>query len=97
MKNVNLILGTMTFGESVFSPDVKEFINTYLDSSYNELDTAYVYNEGNCERLLGEALKEIDKPYTIATKVNPRITGKLDGEAAYKQVHEVWRDLDLKV
>lgn len=96
MKNVNLILGTMTFGESVFSPDVKEFINTYLDSSYNELDTAYVYNEGNCERLLGEALKEIDKPYTIATKVNPRITGKLDGEAAYKQVHESLERLGLE-
>lgn len=88
MKKVNLILGTMTFGESVFSPDVKEFINTYLDAGYNELDTAYVYNEGNCERLLGEALNEIDRPYTIATKVNPRISGKLDGEAAYKQVNE---------
>lgn len=88
MKKVNLILGTMTFGESVFSPDVKEFINTYLDAGYNEVDTAYVYNEGNCERLLGEALKEIDRPYTIATKVNPRISGKLDGEAAYKQVNE---------
>ena len=88
MKKVNLILGTMTFGESVFSSDVKEFINTYLDAGYNELDTAYVYNEGNCERLLGEALKEIDRPYTIATKVNPRISGKLDGEAAYKQVNE---------
>ena len=88
MKKVNLILGTMTFGESVFSPDVKEFINTYLDAGYDELDTAYVYNEGNCERLLGEALKEIDRPYTIATKVNPRISGKLDGEAAYKQVNE---------
>ena len=88
MNRVNLILGTMTFGESVFNPDVKEFINTYLDAGYSELDTAYVYNEGNCERLLGEALKEIDKPYTIATKVNPRISGKLDGEAAYKQVNE---------
>ena len=88
MKKVNLILGTMTFGESVFSPDVKEFINTYLDAGYNELDTAYVYNEGNCERLLGEALNEIDRPYTIATKVNPRISGRLDGEAAYKQVNE---------
>lgn len=88
MKKVNLILGTMTFGESVFSPDVKEFINTYLDAGYNQLDTAYVYNEGNCERLLGEALKDIDRPYTIATKVNPRISGKLDGEAAYKQVNE---------
>lgn len=88
MKKINLILGTMTFGESVFSPDVKKFINTYLDAGYRELDTAYVYNEGNCERLLGEALKEIDRPYTIATKVNPRISGRLDGEAAYKQVNE---------
>lgn len=88
MKKMNLILGTMTFGESVFSPDVKKFINTYLDAGYRELDTAYVYNEGNCERLLGEALKEIDRPYTIATKVNPRISGRLDGEAAYKQVNE---------
>ena len=88
MNDVNLILGTMTFGESVFEPDVKEFINTYLDVGYNELDTAYVYNEGNCERLLGDALKEIDRPYTIATKVNPRISGRLDGDAAYKQVNE---------
>ena len=88
MKKVDLIMGTMTFGESVFSPDVKEFINTYLDAGYNQLDTAYVYNEGNCECLLGEALKDIDRPYTIATKVNPRISGKLDGEAAYKQVNE---------
>lgn len=88
MKKINLILGTMTFGESVFSPDVKEFLNIYLDAGYSELDTAYVYNEGNCERLLGETLKEIDRPYTIATKVNPRISGRLDGEAAYKQVNE---------
>ena len=88
MNNVNLVLGTMTFGESVFSSDVKDFINAYLDAGHSELDTAYVYNEGNCERLLGEALKEIDRPYTIATKVNPRISGKLDGEAAYKQVNE---------
>lgn len=95
MKKVGLILGTMTFGESVFSPDVKNFINTYLDAGYNELDTAYVYNEGNCERLLGEALKEIDRPYTIATKVNPRISGRLDGEAAYKQVNESLERLGL--
>ena len=30
MKNVNLILGTMTFGESVFSPDVEAFVNAFL-------------------------------------------------------------------
>ena len=48
MKQVNLVLGTMTFGESVFSPDVSTFVNTFLDAGYEELDTAYVYNNGNC-------------------------------------------------
>ena len=85
----------MTFGESVFSPDVKAFISAFLDAGYTELDTAYVYNEGSCERLLGEALKEVSRPYKIATKVNPRISGKLDGAAAYKQVNESLERLQL--
>ena len=88
MKNVNLILGTMTFGESVFSPQVGEFVNTFLDAGYDELDTAYVYNNGDCERLLGEVLPGLNRPFRIATKVNPRISGKLDADAAYKQVNE---------
>ena len=88
MKKVNLILGTMTFGESVFSPDVEKFINTFLDDGHEELDTAYVYNDGNCERLLGEVLPTLDRPFRIATKVNPRISGRLDADAAYKQVNE---------
>ena len=88
MSNVKLVLGTMTFGESVFSPDVEQFVNTFLDAGYKELDTAYVYNDGNCERLLGEVLPGIERPFKIATKVNPRISGKLDGAAAYKQVNE---------
>lgn len=85
---VNLILGTMTFGESVFMPDVGEFINAFLDAGYDELDTAYVYNEGNCEKFLGEVLPGLNRPFKIATKVNPRISGRLDAEAAYKQVNE---------
>ena len=85
---VNLILGTMTFGESVFSTQVEEFINVFLDTGYTELDTAYVYNNGNCERILGSVLSKQKKPFKIATKVNPRITGKLDADAAYKQVNE---------
>lgn len=84
---MKLILGTMTFGESVFAPEVSDFIRVFLDAGYTELDTAYVYNEGACERLLGDALAAVDRPYRIATKVNPRITGRLDGEAAYLQVN----------
>ena len=85
---MKLVLGTMTFGESVFAPNVSEFVKMFLDAGYEELDTAYVYNEGNCEKLLGEVLPELGRPYKISTKVNPRITGKLDGEAAYAQLNE---------
>ena len=88
-KRINLVLGTMTFGESVFHPDIEAFIQTFLDAGYTELDTAYVYNAGQCETLLGEALKKIGKEkIKISTKVNPRISGKLDGDAAYKQLNE---------
>lgn len=95
MKNISLILGTMTFGESVFSPDVERFIQAFLDAGYDEVDTAYVYNEGNCERLLGEVLPTLNRPYRIDTKVNPRVTGKLDGASAYRQVHESLERLRL--
>ena len=62
MSDVKLVLGTMTFGESVFNPTVREFVNHFLNAGYDELDTAYVYNNGDCERLLGEALENIEKP-----------------------------------
>ncbi len=92
---MKLVLGTMTFGESVFSPNVEKFINTFLNAGYDELDTAYVYNEGNCEKFLGEVLPSLNSPFKIATKVNPRITGKLDADAAYKQVNESLERLKL--
>lgn len=95
-KPVNLILGTMTFGESVFQPQVEEFINFFLESGYEELDTAYVYNEGRCERFLGEVLPSLKRPFKISTKVNPRITGKLDSEAAYVQLNESLDRMKLK-
>ena len=92
---MKLILGTMTFGESVFSPDVKEFVEAFLNNGGEELDTAYVYNDGNCERLLGEVLPNLNRPFSIATKVNPRISGKLDADSAYKQVNESLERLKL--
>lgn len=85
---MKLILGTMTFGESVFGPDVEKFIDAFLENGGEELDTAYVYNDGKCERLLGEVLSATNRSVSIATKVNPRITGRLDAEAAYMQINE---------
>ncbi len=87
-RPVELILGTMTFGESVFRPEADEIVGAFLDAGYWELDTAYVYNDGTCERMLGDLLSELGRPVRIATKVNPRISGRLDADAAYKQVNE---------
>jgi len=96
MKEIKLVLGTMTFGESVFAPDVRTFIDEFMAAGYDELDTAYVYNNGDSEKLLGEALKDMERPYKMATKVNPRISGKLDGDAAYKQVNESLERLQME-
>ncbi len=52
---MKLVLGTMTFGESVFLPEIPSFIDAFLSAGGLELDTAYVYNEGICEKMLGEA------------------------------------------
>ncbi len=90
-----LVLGTMTFGESVFYEDALAMVRAYLAAGGTELDTAYVYNEGECERILGRILKETGRDAVILdTKVNPRITGKLDAEAAYLQLNESLARLD---
>lgn len=93
---MNFVLGTMTFGESVFSPDVKKFIEVFIDNGGVELDTAYVYNEGKCEELIGEAIKSLDGNFKVSSKVNPRITGRLDAEAAHNQVNESLKRLGLE-
>lgn len=94
-KKIKLILGTMTFGEQIFGEDVKCMIQSFLNRGYTELDTAYVYNGGECERLLGMALEGVDRAtYKIATKANPRITGKLDREAVVSQLNESLKRLN---
>ena len=87
-ENIKVVLGTMTFGESVFAPQAEAFVRYFLEAGYRELDTAYVYNEGQSEEIIGEMLPRIGRDrMSLATKVNPRITGRLDAEAAYLQLN----------
>ncbi len=95
MSKINLVLGTMTFGESVAKERAGEFLDLFYEAGYRELDTAYVYNEGESERLIGDAIRGREDAFSIATKVNPRITGRLDAEAAYLQVGESLERLGL--
>ncbi len=94
---VNLVLGTITFGQQTFIKEATTMVDTYLESGHTEIDTAYVYNEGKCERMLGQILKDIDRQkYSIATKVNPRISGKLDYAAVNKQLPESLERMGLE-
>lgn len=91
---MKLILGTMTFGPQVDIQDSKSMVDMFLSSGYEELDTAYVYNEGETEKILGEILSTDNSTAYVATKVNPRITGKLDGNAVYTQFNESLKRLN---
>ena len=96
MKKIKLILGTMQFGERLFGKDAQDMVKTFGEYGFSELDTAYVYNEGESERLIGMALGNLERPFSVATKVNPRITGRLDREAVLSQFSESLQRLKLE-
>lgn len=94
MGKIKLILGTMTFGPQVDSEGSRTMVRRFLETRHHELDTAYVYNEGATETILGSILLEVKHDsISLATKVNPRVTGRLDGAAVRLQLNESLRRL----
>lgn len=94
---VKLVLGTMTFGQQVLLQEAADMVECFVNNGYNELDTAYVYNEGECEKIIGKIIHKITRnKVSIATKINPRISGRLDGEAVRKQLPESLERLGIK-
>ncbi len=80
-----LCLGAMTFGGSkgmwqsigqLGDKESLELVRTAIEAGVNFIDTADVYSDGDSERLLGAALKSLDRPreqLVIATKVRGRV------------------------
>lgn len=79
-----LCLGAMTFGGGgmwkaigeLGVTESEELIGTALDHGINFIDTADVYSEGESERLVGAALKSLNRPreqVVVATKVRGRV------------------------
>ena len=85
---INLILGTMTFGEQVFGTDVRDMIQYFMSFGYTEIDTAYVYNNGKVSGCLGRNRETNAKSVKPHTEFNPRITGRLDKDAVLTQFAE---------
>lgn len=91
---MKIILGTMNFGPQLDLEASRTMTKSFMKTNNNELDTAYVYNGGDTERLLGSILPDLDG-YYIATKVHPRITGKLNRETIMMEFNESLRRMKL--
>lgn len=91
---MKIVLGTMNFGPQLDLEASREMVNGFLKTGNVELDTAYVYNGGTTEEYLGSILPELQSNYYIATKVHPRITGKLDRETILMELNESLRRMN---
>ena len=49
----------MNFGPQLDLEASREMTQSFLNSGFNELDTAYVYNGGDTERYLGDILPNL--------------------------------------
>lgn len=79
------ILGTMTFGDQVNQDDAGTMLQTFFAQGHTEFDSAYVYNGGKTETLLGELNAQLQlNKYPVATKVNPS-AGSLNTESINQQ------------
>ncbi len=62
----------MTFADQADESVSLQMIDRFVAAGYNELDTAYVYNDGKTESLLGRLIsKQRRDDFYIASKVNP--------------------------
>ena len=84
---MKIVLGTMNFGPQLDLEASRVMTQSFLNTGFNELDTAYVYNGGDTEKYLGDILPNLSG-YYLATKVHPRITGKLDRETILMEFNE---------
>ena len=82
----------MNFGPQLDLEASREMVTGFLKTGNCELDTAYVYNGGSTETILGEILPGLEPDsYEVATKVHPRITGRLDRETILMEFNESLR------
>jgi len=88
-----LALGAMTFGEKntwnlsgLNQEMVTQMVSRAIDAGINFFDTADVYDEGESEQLLGQALKPYRDQVLIATKARGRV-GKGINEEGLSRHH----------
>ena len=88
---MKIVLGTMTFSDQVNATDTAKMLDLFAEHNGAEqggveLDTAYMYNDGKTEVLLGDLLgSNQDTRFEIATKANPWSDGNLKPDTVRNQ------------
>lgn len=85
----------MNFGPQLDMEASRRMTEEFLATGNREIDTAYVYNNGDTEKYLGTILPMQDD-YYLATKVHPRITGKLDRRTILMELNESLRRMRVE-
>ncbi len=86
MDKIKLILGTMTFSDQANTGQSRAMLDDFVAAGNHEIDTAYVYNEGKTEELLGELISpQVRHQFYIATKVNPWNDNGLQAQEVKRQ------------
>ncbi len=73
LKISPLTLGTMMFGGATGTEESLRIIQDARDSGINSMDTADVYNKGETEKIVAQALKEDRHYWVLASKVVNRM------------------------
>lgn len=82
------ILGTMTFSDQVDKESSANMLSMFAQSGGTEVDTAFVYNKGKTELLLGElAVEGALNAFSIAGKANPWAEGGLSAPSVKHQLN----------
>ncbi len=85
---MKLVLGTMTIGNQLDADETSLLLDEYEASGFTEVDTAYVYNQGKTETVLGELLssRSGSDNFSLAGKANPSAPGRLSAEGVRMQL-----------
>ena len=83
-----IVLGTMTFGNQVNEKTAERMVGMFLGAGHTRLDTAYRYNDGKTEEMLGRILKGLSRDkFVIDSKAHPGEGGGLHPRQLERQLH----------
>lgn len=95
-KQKKIILGTMNFGVQNNLIESKEIVKAFIKCGFNEIDTAFIYNNGESEKIVGEIINSTTQSVKVATKVNPKVFGDLKRQSIINQFSISLERIDLQ-